>query len=78
VQRVNTPIVADKFLHVKHLNIYLGDDYDGVVTPSYDYLSLPSFLDACPVLESFVLSVSFLLMLQRCLVSSVEMFNLGI
>jgi hypothetical protein len=78
VQKVNTPIVADKFLHVKHLNIYLGDDYDGAVTPSYNYLSLAWFLDACPVLESFVLSVSFLLMLQRCLVSSVEMFNLGI
>ncbi|RLM54373.1 hypothetical protein C2845_PM10G10260 [Panicum miliaceum] len=57
-ERVNTPLVADKFLHVKHLNIYLFDDDDGAVTPAYDYLSLASFLDACAVLECFILSVN--------------------
>ncbi|KAM3332801.1 hypothetical protein ACQJBY_028135 [Aegilops geniculata] len=56
-ERINTPMVADKFLHIKHLNIYLGGDDGGAVTPAYDYLSLASFLDACPVLESFILSV---------------------
>ncbi|KAF7023814.1 hypothetical protein CFC21_036248 [Triticum aestivum] len=56
-ERVSTPMVADKFLHIKHLNIYLGEDDGGAVTPAYDYLSLASFLDACPVLESFILSV---------------------
>lgn len=50
-------MVADKFLDIKHLNIHLGEDYDDAVTPTYDYLSLASFLDACPVLESFTLSV---------------------
>ena len=58
MQRVSTPMVADKFLHIKHLNIYFGEDGEGAVTPAYDYLSLASFLDACPVLESFILSVS--------------------
>ncbi|VAH81833.1 unnamed protein product [Triticum turgidum subsp. durum] len=55
--KVNTPMVADKFLAIKHLNIHLGEDDDDAVTPTYDYLSLASFLDACPVLESFTLSV---------------------
>ena len=58
MQKVNTPMVADKFLAIKHLNIHLGEDDDDAVTPTYDYLSLASFLDACPVLESFILSVS--------------------
>ncbi|CAL5029666.1 unnamed protein product [Urochloa decumbens] len=57
-ERVSTPMVPDKFLHVKHLNIYLGGGDDGAVTPTYDYLSLASFLDACPVLERFILSVN--------------------
>ncbi|KAF7024625.1 hypothetical protein CFC21_036942 [Triticum aestivum] len=56
-ETVNTPMVADKFLDIKHLNIHLGEDDDDAVTPTYDYLSLASFLDACPVLESFTLSV---------------------
>ncbi|KAF7038607.1 hypothetical protein CFC21_048769 [Triticum aestivum] len=71
---VNTPMVADKFLAIKHLNIHLGEDYDDAVTPTYDYLSLASFLDACPVLESFNLSVSLLFTLQRCLLSAAETF----
>ncbi|KAM3333740.1 hypothetical protein ACQJBY_028695 [Aegilops geniculata] len=56
-ETVNTPMVADKFLDIKHLNIHLGEDYDDAVTPTYDYLSLALFLDACPVLESFTLIV---------------------
>ncbi|KAF8660229.1 hypothetical protein HU200_057795 [Digitaria exilis] len=28
-ERINTPMVADKFLHVKHLNVFLRDDDDG-------------------------------------------------
>nr|CAB3485972.1 unnamed protein product [Digitaria exilis] len=28
-KRINTPMVADKFLHVKHLNVFLRDDDDG-------------------------------------------------
>ncbi|CAL5025072.1 unnamed protein product [Urochloa decumbens] len=57
-ERVNAPIVADKFLHLKHLDIYIGDDDDDEpVAFVYDYLSLISFLDASPALESFTLSV---------------------
>nr|CAB3488479.1 unnamed protein product [Digitaria exilis] len=56
-ERVNAPIVADKFLHLKHLDIYMGDDDDEAANHIYDYLSLISFLYASPSLESFILSV---------------------
>ncbi|CAL5014503.1 unnamed protein product [Urochloa decumbens] len=56
-ERVNTPIVADKFLHLKHLDIYIGDDDDEPVAFVYDYLSLVAFFDASPALESFTLCV---------------------
>ncbi|CAN6250416.1 unnamed protein product [Urochloa humidicola] len=56
-ERVNAPIVADKFLHLKHLDICIDDD-DEPVAVVYDYLSLVSFLDASPALESFSLSVN--------------------
>ncbi|CAN6229825.1 unnamed protein product, partial [Urochloa humidicola] len=61
-ERVNTPMVANQFLHLKHLNIDLDDDDDDDETAfrSYDYLSLVSFLDASPVLETFILSVNLL------------------
>ncbi|KAL5206407.1 hypothetical protein ABZP36_034616 [Zizania latifolia] len=59
-ERLNTPMVAAKFLHVKHLRIYL-DPY-GAIPPGYDYFSLVSFLDACPVLETFFLAVT-----QHCI-----------
>ncbi|XP_015691328.2 uncharacterized protein LOC102705593 [Oryza brachyantha] len=52
---VNTPTVAAKFLHLKHLKIYL--EADEALPPEYDYMSLVSFLDASPVLETFILSV---------------------
>ncbi|KAJ1273200.1 hypothetical protein BS78_06G261000 [Paspalum vaginatum] len=55
-ETVDTPMVAHKFLHLKHLNIYLcSDDEPG--SHVYDYLSLVSFLDAAPALESFALMV---------------------
>ncbi|KAL6844471.1 hypothetical protein ACP4OV_026144 [Aristida adscensionis] len=55
--RVNTPIVADKFIHLKYLMIYLTYGDEKCVSPSYDYLSLASFLNASPVLETSIPSV---------------------
>ena len=52
-ERVNTPMPAAKFLHLKFLEIYL----DGDLSPGYDYLSLVSFLDASPALETFIFRV---------------------
>lgn len=60
---VNTPVVADKFLHLKYLEIYLGGACEAF-SPSYDYLSLVSFLDVSPLLETFIPSVSYCLYLQ--------------
>ena len=71
-------MVANKFLHLKDLDIYIGDedddDEDEDVAIVYDYLSLISFLDACPALESFALRVSYFSMfvLQVYLISVVE------
>lgn len=53
---LNTPIVRAKFLHLKLLEICLSVA-EGAFSPAYDYLSLAFFLDACPVLETFELSV---------------------
>ncbi|XP_062226956.1 uncharacterized protein LOC133925124 isoform X2 [Phragmites australis] len=53
-ERVNSPMVADKFLSLKYLKICLGA-YCQAFSPAYDYLSLVSFLDASPVLETFIL-----------------------
>ncbi|RLN28981.1 uncharacterized protein C2845_PM05G32450 [Panicum miliaceum] len=52
-EMVPTPMVASKFVHLKHLQICLG----GCLSEGYDFLSLVSFLDASPVLEAFVLGV---------------------
>ncbi|KAL6651524.1 hypothetical protein ACP70R_010449 [Stipagrostis hirtigluma subsp. patula] len=38
-EMVNTPMVADKFLSLKYLNIFLGCDFEAF-SPAYDYLSL--------------------------------------
>uniref|UniRef100_A0A0D9VA63 Uncharacterized protein n=1 Tax=Leersia perrieri TaxID=77586 RepID=A0A0D9VA63_9ORYZ len=52
---INTPTVAAKFLHLQRLEICL--EADKAMPPEYDYLSLVSFLEASPVLETFILSV---------------------
>ncbi|KAL6840057.1 hypothetical protein ACP4OV_029867 [Aristida adscensionis] len=52
---VNTPMLPTKFLYLKHLTIIIRD---GTLSPSYDYFSLVSFLDASPSLETFFLDVS--------------------
>ncbi|RLN05087.1 hypothetical protein C2845_PM13G01020 [Panicum miliaceum] len=51
---VNTPMSPTKFLHLKHLAVSF---VSGSFSPSYDYLSLVSFLDASPSLETLVLMV---------------------
>jgi len=56
-EEVNAPMVANKFLNLKCLNIYLCA-VNKAFTPAYDYLSLVSFLDASPSLETFILSVN--------------------
>uniref|UniRef100_A0A0E0E8J9 At1g61320/AtMIF1 LRR domain-containing protein n=1 Tax=Oryza meridionalis TaxID=40149 RepID=A0A0E0E8J9_9ORYZ len=58
-QRINTPMVDAKFLHLNYLEIYFdGLDGDDEAFPQeYDYLSLVSVLDASPVLDTFILSV---------------------
>lgn len=55
-------MAAAKFLHLKFLEIYL----DGDLSPGYDYLSLVSFLDASPALETFIFRVSQLLAKLYC------------
>ncbi|CAM0951931.1 unnamed protein product [Alopecurus aequalis] len=55
-EKVSTPLSAVKFLHLRNLEILLEEgDRRGF---SYDYFSLVYFLDACPILEDFVLCVS--------------------
>ncbi|CAO2200245.1 unnamed protein product [Urochloa humidicola] len=52
---VNTPMLATKFLNLKHLTICLNAE---TFSPSYDYFSMVSFLDASPSLETWWLDVS--------------------
>ncbi|XP_066160493.1 uncharacterized protein [Oryza sativa Japonica Group] len=52
---VNTPMLPTKFLYLKHLTICLSS---GTFSPSYDYFSLVSFLDASPSLETLNLDVT--------------------
>lgn len=54
MQTIETPMVAAKFLHLKHLDIFFN--HDDIF--SYNYMSLVSFLDAS-LLETFNLSVSY-------------------
>uniref|UniRef100_A0A0D9XFI7 F-box domain-containing protein n=1 Tax=Leersia perrieri TaxID=77586 RepID=A0A0D9XFI7_9ORYZ len=51
----NTPMVPNMFLHLKDLCITLSRE---TLSPTYDYLSLVSLLDACPSLDTFTLDVS--------------------
>uniref|UniRef100_A0ACD5YDL6 Uncharacterized protein n=1 Tax=Avena sativa TaxID=4498 RepID=A0ACD5YDL6_AVESA len=54
-ETINTPTLPGKFLHLKYLHISLiGDE---AISPAYDYLSLVSFLVACPCLETFIFEV---------------------
>ncbi|CAL5014518.1 unnamed protein product [Urochloa decumbens] len=56
-ERVDTPMVAEKFLILKYLDIYLSGENEPIPA-DYDYLSLVSFLDASPALETFILTVN--------------------
>ncbi|CAL4996205.1 unnamed protein product [Urochloa decumbens] len=51
---VDTPMLPTKFLNLKHLAIQISVE---TFSPSYDYFSLASFLDACPSLETWNLDV---------------------
>ncbi|VAH73736.1 unnamed protein product [Triticum turgidum subsp. durum] len=51
------PFLPGKFLHLKHLCISFMVSA-GAFCPDYDYFSLVSFLDACPSLETLMLSVT--------------------
>jgi hypothetical protein len=67
MQKLITPMLAVKFLYLRNLQITLGDG-DIRRGFSYDYFSIVYFLDACPVLENFVLCVSnFFLQLAKTL-----------
>ena len=50
-------VTPDKFFHLQLLRI-------AVFTPDYDHFSLVSLLDACPLLETFVLYVSHVHLVQ--------------
>lgn len=50
IEMVNTPMVSSKFLHLRLLKIAVG-------SLTFDFLSLASFLDASPSLETFILEV---------------------
>ncbi|KAJ1264381.1 hypothetical protein BS78_09G258800 [Paspalum vaginatum] len=52
---VNTPMLPTKFLYLKHLTIAVTSG--AAFSPSYDYFSLVSFLDASPSLETLFLDV---------------------
>ncbi|CAO2169752.1 unnamed protein product, partial [Urochloa humidicola] len=51
---VDTLMLTTKFLNLKHLAIQISG---ATFSPSYDYFSLASFLDACPSLETWNLEV---------------------
>uniref|UniRef100_A0ACD5UJG0 Uncharacterized protein n=1 Tax=Avena sativa TaxID=4498 RepID=A0ACD5UJG0_AVESA len=53
-EKVNTPMVLGKFLHLKYLEIKL---FIPTRSPDYDFCSMVSFLDASPNLKMFVLRV---------------------
>jgi hypothetical protein len=55
MQMVSIPMLPSKFLHLKCLNIAVtGWSF----SPASDLLSLVSFLDASPCLETFDLQIS--------------------
>ncbi|CAN6269567.1 unnamed protein product [Urochloa humidicola] len=54
MQSAYAPMLCSKFLHLRHLSIALTG---APFSPTYDYLSLASFFDAAPSLETFDLNV---------------------
>uniref|UniRef100_A0ACD5YZU9 Uncharacterized protein n=1 Tax=Avena sativa TaxID=4498 RepID=A0ACD5YZU9_AVESA len=54
---ITIPVLPGKFFHLKDLAISFMVS-TGSFCPDYDYFSLVSFLDACPSLETFMLSVT--------------------
>ncbi|XBJ19556.1 hypothetical protein VPH35_010518 [Triticum aestivum] len=54
----STPILHGKFHCLKNLEIDFDHEGQGGFSPGYDYFFLVSFLDACPLVETFVLGVS--------------------
>ncbi|KAL6640576.1 hypothetical protein ACP70R_021699 [Stipagrostis hirtigluma subsp. patula] len=55
-ERTHIPMLHSKFIHLKHLIISLIVN-GAPSSPAYDYLSLASFFDAAPSLETFDLRV---------------------
>jgi hypothetical protein len=55
MQIIDAPMVPSKFLHLKVLCISIQN---WTYMREYDFLSLVSFLDASPSLETFGLTVS--------------------
>ena len=55
MQMAHAPMLRSKFIHLRHLSMVLTG---ALLYPMYDYLSLASFLDAAPSLETFDLNVS--------------------
>ncbi|KQJ84739.1 hypothetical protein BRADI_5g22520v3 [Brachypodium distachyon] len=49
---ISTPTLPSKFVHLKYLRFTLHEDE--AISPAYDYLSLVSFLEASPCLETFI------------------------
>ncbi|PNT61892.1 hypothetical protein BRADI_5g22520v3 [Brachypodium distachyon] len=52
---ISTPTLPSKFVHLKYLRFTLHEDE--AISPAYDYLSLVSFLEASPCLETFIFQV---------------------
>ncbi|KAL6847966.1 hypothetical protein ACP4OV_022094 [Aristida adscensionis] len=52
-EKLKAPTMVDKFQHLKHLVICLGES--GRFCSGYNFFSLACFLHACPALESFIL-----------------------
>ncbi|XP_025876418.2 uncharacterized protein [Oryza sativa Japonica Group] len=56
-ERLKAPVMHDKFQQLKHLVICLGQST--MFCAGYDFLSLASFVDACPALETFILRIAY-------------------
>ncbi|KAG2557959.1 hypothetical protein PVAP13_8NG104201 [Panicum virgatum] len=53
-EKVKTPMMSSKFLHLKYLDIYLVNVVQHYLS---DYSCLVSFLEASPALETFILRI---------------------